>query len=69
MSKYCDEFIPTGYSPKFPKRKFSYNSNESGGYSIIIDDVGNFASEFNHPNKKLALFYEDSPIDRLETTG
>jgi predicted phage tail protein len=65
MSKYCDEFIPTGYSPKFPKRKFSYNSNESGGHSIIIDGIGNFASEFNHPNKKLALFYEDGTYDSL----
>ena len=65
MSKYCDEFIPTGYSPKFPKRKFSYNSNESGGYSIIINGVDNFAAEFNHPNKKIALFYEDGSYDSL----
>ena len=65
MSKYCDEFIPTGYSPKFPKRKFSYNSNESGGHSIIIEGADNFAAEFNHPNKKLALFYEDGTYDSL----
>ena len=65
MSKYCDEFIPTGYSPKFPKRRFSYNSNESGGHSIIIEGADNFAAEFNHPNKKLALFYEDGTYDSL----
>jgi len=65
MSKYCDEFIPTGYSPKFPKRKFSYNGNESGGHSIIIEGADNFAAEFNHPNKKLALFYEDGTYDSL----
>lgn len=65
MSKYCDEFIPTGYSPKFQKRRFAYNTNKSGNYSVIISGVSNFAAEFNHPNKKLALFYEDGTYDSL----
>lgn len=65
MSKYCDEFIPTGYSPKFPKRSFSYGANESGEYSIIIQDAENLAREFNYPNKKLALFYNDGSYDNL----
>ena len=39
--------------------------NESGGHSIIIEGADNFAAEFNHPNKKLALFYEDGTYDSL----
>lgn len=66
IAKYCDEFIPTGYSPKYKKRTFLYGAQEQGGFSIeILGNVDQFASEFNHPNKKLALFYSDGTYDAL----
>lgn len=66
MAKYCDEYIPTGYSAKYQKREFVYQSEESNGYSIIIqDNTEKFTNEFNHPSKKLAIFYDNGSYDSI----
>lgn len=56
-AKYCDEIIPTGYSPAYKKRKFKYVN----GTSLRIDrdtydSAQDFTREFGHPGKKLAIF-------------
>jgi predicted phage tail protein len=66
MAKYCDEYIPTGYSAKYQKREFVYQSEESDGYSIIIQgNIEKFTNEFNHPSKKLAIFYDNGSYDSI----
>lgn len=58
-AKYCDEVIPTGYSPAYKKRKFKYKT----GLSIRIDrdeydSKQEFQREFGYPGKKIAIFYK-----------
>jgi predicted phage tail protein len=57
MAKYCDHLIPTGYSPKYKKRRFSKISEVS---------YGEFALEFRHPGKKLAIFHDDGTYESIK---
>jgi len=67
IAKYCDQMVPTGYSPKYKKRTFAEISNLS---------TPEFLKEFNYTGKKLAIFYDDgtyesitiSSIDRNQNT-
>jgi predicted phage tail protein len=67
IAKYCDQMVPTGYSPKYKKRTFAEISNLS---------TPEFLKEFNYTGKKLAIFYDDgtyesitiSSIDRNQKT-
>lgn len=67
IAKYCDQMVPTGYSPKYKKRTFAEISNLS---------TPEFVKEFNYTGKKLAIFYDDgtyesitiSSIDRTQKT-
>lgn len=58
-AKYCDEIIPTGYSPTYKKRDFKSN----GGTEILVhrdtyDSEREFSLEFGYPGKKVAIFYK-----------
>ena len=58
-AKYCDEIIPTGYSPAYKKRKFKYNNGTTMRIDKDAYDNGSqFRREFGHPGKKLAIFYK-----------
>ena len=66
IAKYCDDYVPTGYSPKYTKRSFSTN----GSKAIKIDGGANydsvdFSGEFNYPGKKIAIFYEDNTYESI----
>lgn len=66
VAKYCDEYVPTGYSPKYTKRSFNVNGskaikiNENSNYDSV-----DFSGEFNYPGKKLAIFYEDNTYESI----
>lgn len=60
MAKYCDELVPTGYSPKYNKRKFSEISQLS---------YAQFAAEFRHVGKNLAVFHSDGTYELIKITG
>lgn len=56
IAKYCDQMVPTGYSPKYKKRTLSEISSLS---------MSNFLKEFNHTGKRLAIFYEDGTYESI----
>ena len=56
MAKYCDQLVPSGYSPKYKKRRFSEISQLS---------LSEFAREFRHPGKKLAIFHDDGTYESI----
>ena len=66
IAKYCDEQIPTGYSPKYPKRKFQ----RQGGGIVKITESGfgsaTFNTEFTYEGSQLALFYDDGTYESIE---
>jgi predicted phage tail protein len=71
IAKYCDVIIPTGYSPKYPKRNFTWDGDRikldqpiEGGYT-----GSEFHKEFSWINKKLAIFYADGTYDVRTITG
>ena len=55
MAKYCDEEVPTGYSARYLRRKFTL----VGEKTIEVEGITsvNFKEEFLYVGKKLALFY------------
>ena len=60
-AKYCDEIIPTGYSPAFKKRKFK----TKGGVVLILDQDSydnerQFVREFGYPGKSVSMFYKNT---------
>ena len=65
IAKYCDEFINTGYSPKYKRKKFSLvgnkkiKINESYGADL-------FSREFSHINKKLAIYYSNGRCESIK---
>jgi predicted phage tail protein len=66
IAKYCDDYVPTGYSSKYTKRSFNVN----GSKAIKIDGGANydsvdFSGEFNYPRKKIAIFYEDNTYESI----
>lgn len=70
IAKYCDEFVPTGYSPKYQNRKFNLYGNKK----IKIDsseglDAADFDKEFNHINKKLAIYYSSGKCQSIKIIG
>lgn len=70
IAKYCDEFIPTGYSSKTPKRKFSLSGENT--ISITAEgpyDDADFQSEYNHTNKKLAIYYDHGICESIKIIG
>jgi len=70
IAKYCDEFIPTGYSSKTPKRKFSLSGENT--ISITAEgpyDDADFQSEYNHTNKKLAIYYNHGICESIKIIG
>lgn len=70
IAKYCDEFIPTGYSSKAPKRKFSLSGENT--ISITAEgpyDDADFQKEYNHANKKLAVYYNHGICESIKIIG
>ena len=70
IAKYCDEFIPTGYSSKTPKRKFSLSGENT--ISITAEgpyDDADFQGEYNHTNKKLAIYYNHGICESIKIIG
>lgn len=67
IAKYCDEFIPTGYSPKYQKRNFSVIGDKKISIKAIgsFDDA-DFKKEFAHINKKLAFFYDHGVYESIK---
>lgn len=70
IAKYCDEFVPTGYSSKYKQRSFKLY----GDRTIKIDpaenlDIAKFNKEFNHPNKRLAIYYDDNKYESIKING
>lgn len=66
IAKYCDEYVPTGYSPKYTKRSFSI----SGSKAIKINadssyDSVDFSGEFNYPGKKIGIFYSNNTYESI----
>lgn len=57
IGRYCDEEVPTGYSPRFQKKKFE----KAGEKLIKISDIeeDDFNQQFLHVGKKIALFYKN----------
>jgi predicted phage tail protein len=67
IAKYCDEFVPTGYSSKYNKRSFS----AIGDKTISIEvpgsyDDADFKKEFSHINKKLAIYYDHGIYESIK---
>ena len=70
IAKYCDEFVPTGYSSKYKQRAFKLY----GDRTIKIDptenlDIAKFNKEFNHPNKRLAIYYDNNKYESIKING
>jgi predicted phage tail protein len=68
IAKYCDEYVPSGYSPKYKKRKLTRDgsSGDKPQFKIEgIDSNESFNSEFNYSGKQLAIFYNDSTYDSI----
>ena len=69
IAKYCDEYVPSGYSPKYKKRKLIKDgfSGDKPQFKIEgIDSNESFNSEFNYSGKQLAIFYNDSTYDSIK---
>jgi predicted phage tail protein len=66
VAKYCDQMVPTGYSSKYLRRKFT--PQVEGGLIINIEstDVAEFAKEFYYPGKMLAFYYEDKSFQSIQ---
>ena len=64
IAKYCDQPVSTGYSSKFPKRKFK----NIGGGAIQIEGIDRvtFVKEFSHAGKELALFFSNGERESIE---
>ena len=56
IAKYCDELVPTGYSPKYKKIKFSEIAN------LSTDD---FNLQFNYKGRYLAIFHSDGSYESI----
>ena len=72
IAKYCDEFVPTGYSPKYKKKKF-VASDAGDGSVVMTKGTGSefssdedFLDQFGVRNGNLAVFYEDGTYDCLK---
>lgn len=65
IAKYCDEFINTGYSPKYKRKKFSLVGNKK---IKINENYGAdlFSKEFSHINKKLAIYYSNGKCESIK---
>jgi predicted phage tail protein len=66
MAKYCDQFVPTGYSPKYNKSFFNVKKNQE---SILLINKLNLTNVeifemFGYSGAGLAIFYEDSTYER-----
>lgn len=57
VAKYCDELVPTGYSPKYQKRRFSEINTPR------------FDLEFNHKGSRLAIFHDDGTYESIKITN
>mgnify|MGYP003634262692 FL=1 len=57
VAKYCDQFVPTGYSSKYPKRDFETSGDKVIQISANNYDDADFQREFGYANKKLAFYY------------
>lgn len=69
IAKYCDELVPTGYSPKYKKiTPDSINGNEIS-FNNIISEENEFNLQFNHEDRKLAIFYDDGAYDLVKITA
>ena len=67
MAKYCDDYVPTGYSPKYGKRNFVISGDKV--IRVVSPEVSDsviFSSEFNYPGKRIAIFYEDGTNESIE---
>lgn len=68
MAKYCDEIVDTGYSSEYVKKPF-----KKVGRKLIIENIldnDQFTREFQHPGKKIAIYYEDfNEIREIEAAG
>ena len=57
-AKYCDELIPTGYSPIYSKKTFYTNGSDVLNIDGQYESDNDFFLEFDHPGKKVAIFYQ-----------
>ena len=64
IAKYCDEFIPTGYSPKYKKRNFETFGDKK--IKIIGVTPDTLVKEFNSVNKKIAIYYDDGICESIK---
>ena len=65
IAKYCDEFVSTGYSPKYQRREFELAGN---GKIKINENYGAdlFSKEFSHIDKKLAIYYDSGKCESIK---
>ncbi len=66
IAKYCDEQVPSGYSAKYPRRKFAY---EGEGLIRITENPytgSQFKTEFAYTQKYLAIFNEDGTYESIK---
>lgn len=65
IAKYCDEFVSTGYSPKYQRREFELVGN---GKIKINENYGAdlFSKEFSHIDKKLAIYYDSGKCESIK---
>lgn len=65
IAKYCDEFVSTGYSPKYQRREFELAGN---GKIKINENYGAdlFSKEFSHIDKKLAIYYGSGKCESIK---
>lgn len=68
IAKYCDQLVPTGYSPKYKKIKPSSVSGSKISFDGVISDENEFNLQFNHEDRKLAIFYDDGEYDLVKIT-
>jgi len=67
IAKYCDEIVPTGYSPKYKKRKAIRGEDDNGLVTYSFDlSVEDFRLEFQHVNKQLAVFHSDGSYQSIK---
>lgn len=66
IAKYCDQFVPSGYSSKYPKRNFTTSGNNTIKITADNYDAADFNREFGYVNKKLAFYYEHGLYESIK---
>lgn len=61
MAKYCDQLVPSGYSPKYKKRSFQ-RKEDFENTIVLTEEISDedFLLEFSRAGKMIALYGDDT---------